>query len=220
MFGWQNDSVFEKCIGCRCTRLLSEEMFIYTLFIFLSCSDEVDENLESILTCLSDMAWSSWGLYGVYCALLHWMCSERRLQSEERDRAAGYRVAIHHRGWNLGNLGFWLSFYKATNFCDGLWITNLPHTFRRFRLIAWVGPFKYLKLLSYSRWMITHQYNIKVHILCKQKPLKCTKYVHTLGYIQEYVCTSKSKLSRKSLFTSVRIIEEEYRVVRWERDIS
>lgn len=50
MFGWQNDSVFEKCTGCRCTRLLSEEMFIYTLFIFLSCSDKVVENLESILT--------------------------------------------------------------------------------------------------------------------------------------------------------------------------
>lgn len=50
IFGWQTDSVFEKCIGCRCTRLLSEEMFIYTLFIYLSCGDKVDENLESILT--------------------------------------------------------------------------------------------------------------------------------------------------------------------------
>lgn len=50
MFGWQDDSVFEKCIGCRCTKLLSEEMFIYILFIFLSCSDKVDENLEAILT--------------------------------------------------------------------------------------------------------------------------------------------------------------------------
>lgn len=50
MFGWQTDSVFERCIGCRCTRLLSEETFIYTLFIILSCSDKVDENLAAILT--------------------------------------------------------------------------------------------------------------------------------------------------------------------------
>lgn len=47
IYGWRGDSVFQRCIGANAENFY-EMTFVYTLSVFLSCSDKPEKNLQAL----------------------------------------------------------------------------------------------------------------------------------------------------------------------------
>lgn len=119
-FGRQNDFVFEKCIGCRCTRLLSEKS-PSTRSLLFSCGDNVDENRDSILTHVY-LIWPE--VVEGYTEYTVRFC----IESAERE-GCSLRKEIEQLGieFNISvRMKSWQSIFLTVVRC--LRIINLPHT--------------------------------------------------------------------------------------------